>query len=368
MTAFTDTITAGFGVGGAFTPGYGVSVQSGIGMTSTAIPGWTYGALINEVMRLADVLAPQLAWGVTVQGGLVAQDTVTAGYGVTLSETLRLASVLDPRVGALMVETIALGSTAAPALSWFVSTSEGMAFSASGGFTLSALIVEALRMTQTSATHLNRVVQVVDGVALAHDITPAFMAVAQVSDRIQITQSQVIHMALFGEVVEGVSISAGMRDPGGTTRWAINTRTGAVTEYRGRGFDSYGQLGMRHVGMSRDGLWALEGETDDGAPITSRIRGGVLELNNARLTGLRGVYFGMRTSNENVEHFLKLITGDDHLYVYRFRPRDMETIRVQPARGLRARYFQWELELIGADFAIDEIEFVPMQTARRMGR
>jgi hypothetical protein len=75
------------------------------------------------------------------------------------------------------------------------------------------------------------------------------------------------------------------------------------------------------------------------------------------------VYLGTRGGGDFV---LKLITGDDKTFIYSVNARDMATTKITLGKGLRARYFAFELVSTGQDFDLDTIEFVPLVSDRRV--
>jgi hypothetical protein len=64
---------------------------------------------------------------------------------------------------------------------------------------------------------------------------------------------------------------------------------------------------------------------------------------------------------------LRLTTGPGAYYDYLVKARPMQTTRVTLGKGLRARYFKYELIAIdGHDFDLDNIEFLPIVSQRRV--
>jgi hypothetical protein len=167
------------------------------------------------------------------------------------------------------------------------------------------------------------------------------------------------------ELLDGIEITALFVSPSGTTTtWAINTRTAAVTEYMNYDFHSFAQMGNRYIAADDEGLYELDGDTDDGDLIVSRLMGGYLQLNNKKLFGLKGVYIAMRGGGR---FYLKLITGDGREYVYELRAQpNLMTTKVKIGKGINTTYLAWELVTEGQDFDLDSIEFIPMTRERRV--
>lgn len=368
MAELTGDVVDDLSAGDAFAPGYQIVVSDVAGLSDAL--SHLYGAAVEiaDALGLDEAMAARAAYALTALDALDLSASFAPGWRIVVLDDMSLADVADAVAGLTMRDDLALSDAFAPGVTWLVAHQDGVALTDVASHGLAAIVSEALALTDETRASAAFKLAAADALALGDVTTMRLTALAVVADGLTLTEDQVLRMIFHGDLRDDMRLVVGVRDPGSVTRWAVNTRTGFVTEYRGRSFDSYGLLGRRQIGMSRDGLWALEGDTDDGAPIASRLRGGVLELNGSRLTSLRGVYLGMHVVDETLEHLLKVVTGDDKVYVYRFRPRDMETVRVIPARGLRARYFQWELELVGTDFALDAIEFAPMRTTRRGGR
>ena len=73
------------------------------------------------------------------------------------------------------------------------------------------------------------------------------------------------------------------------------------------------------------------------------------------------------TASANTTAVLQLTTGTGETYVYAARSRPMQTTRINLGKGLRARYFKYELEAVdGHDFDLDSIEFLPLVAQRRV--
>ena len=75
----------------------------------------------------------------------------------------------------------------------------------------------------------------------------------------------------------------------------------------------------------------------------------------------------MNVTAGNNDFYAKIIAGDGREYVYKFVSQPgLMTTKVNVGKGLRARYFQFELQSTGPDFDLDSIEFVPMMGQRRV--
>jgi hypothetical protein len=95
----------------------------------------------------------------------------------------------------------------------------------------------------------------------------------------------------------------------------------------------------------------------------AQIKSGFAQWAGTKLTGFKGAYLGVRGGGDYV---LKLETGDGNTYIYAVSAKDMATTKITLGKGLRARYFAFELISTGQDFDLDTIEFVPLIAERRV--
>src|SRR5690606_33481148 len=123
---------------------------------------------------------------------------------------------------------------------------------------------------------------------------------------------------------------------GSITTWAMNTRTGAVTEYGNYAFNSFANFGNVYLGASDQGVHELRGDTDDGEDIIARLRSGYLQFGGTHLSRLKAAYISARGEGDV---YLKIITADGAEYVYTVPTREMRSTKVHMGKGQRARYF-----------------------------
>lgn len=186
-------------------------------------------------------------------------------------------------------------------------------------------------------------------------------------------ESDIIRQILNGTLCDGIQLSAAYVSPSGTfTTWAVNTRTGATTEYTNWQFNSFAQINGKYIGANATGLYELNGPDDVGTSIIADIKGGLMQLGGSKFTSFKAAYLGVRGGGPTLEDgdagqfYLKLETGDGRFYTYEIDARDRKTTKVNLGKGLRARYFSYQLTSTGQDFDLDSIEFLPIVEQRRV--
>jgi hypothetical protein len=165
--------------------------------------------------------------------------------------------------------------------------------------------------------------------------------------------------AAFHRDEPGASIYV-VTDIGGTA-WAVNTRTGAVTEYENYTFNSFTRLGNSYLGAASDGLYVLAGPDDAGTEIAVRVRTGLMRFGGNRLSRLKAIYV---TARSIVPMRLTVETATGTTYVYAITPVAMRTTKLHVGKGMRATQFLLDWTCSALD--LDIVELVPLIVRRRV--
>jgi hypothetical protein len=147
--------------------------------------------------------------------------------------------------------------------------------------------------------------------------------------------------------------------------WVVNLDEGGSTTYTNYGFNSFATIGGRHYGAGPGGVFLLEGDTDDGAPIRASVGLGKLSFGSAMKKTVSECYMGL-SSEGNL--FVKVIAeGQSYLYKTTSSSSELRQQRVKLGKGLKTNYV--ELEIYnegGADFELDSVEFRVADLSRRI--
>jgi hypothetical protein len=149
----------------------------------------------------------------------------------------------------------------------------------------------------------------------------------------------------------------------------LNLNTGAPYRYEEYGFHSFAQLGNEYLGADEEGIYLLEGDTDDGAEIDALAVTGRTDFGLTNLKRVLGAYMGQDSSGQM---HLTLVTdrgavsGPYHLRVANEGPK---TERSKFARGYKGRYWQLEIQnAAGNKAAVESIELELDVIGRRVKR
>lgn len=336
--------TAGVGIAEALKRDIGFVLRERIGIAELGLAATKYGLSATDVIRTAAALT--VGRLVNLTGGIGMHDVSSAVIGAFVLERLGLRDVLLPaaRYGQTSQDRVRISD----ALRRFIG----------GSF------ADTLGMHDSNAPKFLIGRALTDNVDVHDAVTPKLLVRITLADSIRLTPVTALMMLFKPTLLDAIEVSAAHVSPNGTiTTWVVNTRTGAVTEYGNYEFNSFAQRGHKYLGASSTGLYELNGDDDQGADIIARIKSGWAQFAGSRYSMFKAAYLGVHGSGDV---FFKVEAGTGETYTYQVVVQDMQTTKVRMGKGLRARYFSFELVTTGQDFDLDTIEFVPIVAQRRV--
>lgn len=371
-TALTDVVTKGRLVTASDALGVtmipvavkGVNAPASDTIGATDVPTAAWGMVVAQQLGLLESSVAQTTYGVVLADTAATAERVLAGQPVTISQVIGLEAVLQVQVAVTVLQGLGLADTFADTTRYGLTLSQTLSLADSLRNFFGGDLAETVGMSSVLLGSAQMPGTLSETVGLSQAETPSLIIRVTAADSVTIDDAQVLSMLFAPAVAEGIEISAAYLSPGESfTTWAMNTRTGAVTEYSNFVFNSFGKIGNVYLGASDDGLFALSGDNDAGDDIVARIKSGFAQFAGSKFTLLKGIYLGVRGEGDFV---LRVTTGDNKTYDYAVSTRDQRTTKVNVGKGLRARYFAFELISAGQDFDLDTIEFVPIGAQRRV--
>lgn len=340
------------------------NLSDAIGITPVQTDYWLAGRIISEIVGMQSTTTDVWTFGLTATELMRWTDAAQATYMTNLVENFGPHDVIVGTVAALVMEQLGLTETINPTVKYTQTLLETVRTTDVAARFFGGAIVEALGTTDVLAPVFRPGAIVTEALGVTSTITPTLTLRVTAAETIGVTPAMVMKWLLQGVIEEGIEISAGYVSPSGSlTTWAMNTRSGAVTEYTNYEFNSFAQIGSRYCGASASGIYELDGDTDAGTNIIATLKGGFLQFGETKLSSLAAAYIGMRGTGDI---YLKIETGDGKLVTYKATLDSMQSSKVWVGKGLRARYFAWELVTTGQDFDLDTVEFVPIVASRRV--
>lgn len=148
----------------------------------------------------------------------------------------------------------------------------------------------------------------------------------------------------------------------------MNTITTSVTTFDNYEYNSFARFGGRYLAASPTGLHVIDaGDKDLTASINATLKTGQIDFGNPQLKRLSDFYVAMRSAGDIS---IKVSTDENDAYEYLVEPFGVETLkqrRVLIGKGMRGRYWQFELSNVGGgDFDFDAYSALVADTNRRV--
>lgn len=309
---------------------------------------------IVEELRFGERLAAVLL--LLVSEGLRLGDDPIASYTAiaNLRDAMLVAEVVDSAADAESIIAAAIVLGAQTDALFRETISELLGLGDDIGAQLDAVqgVIEALRLSATAPNTAVGVVAVREGV----DIGAASSTSAEAANTLR------------------EALRIGLRitlDTGEYVAWTINTESRAVTQYENFPFNSFAVHGGRVLGATPAGIFALEGQDDDGEDIAARVRFALTQMGVGQLKRMEAAYLGYTAAGGLI---LKLITTTDkrarEARLFRLTPRQTGVHhegRVKFGKGTKSVYYGFDIQNIdGADFGLDVVKVLPLMLERRI--
>lgn len=323
------------------------------------------GLFLADAVRGADTQGPTTTYFVEGSDRFSLADALLRGLPAALSDSIGIGRSVSALMVISLIDHLRLTDTLASALKYGMMMPERVQLADALRRFFGVEAAEQMTVADALARLKRISTALTENATMTDMLAPKLVFRLLAQDSISLDDVDVLKAIYRAEIADGVEISAAYASPNSDfTTWAINARNGAITEYSNYDFTSFAELAQgRYVATADDGLYELQGSSDDGSPILSKITSGLAQINGSRFTGFKGAYLGLRGPGQ---YLLKIDTGDGKSYTYQVDADSMMTTKVNIGKGVRARYVAFELTTVGQDFDLDTVEFVPTQVFRRV--
>ena len=241
-------------------------------------------------------------------------------------------------------------------------------------FAFLAALTETLNLGETLDVRISRVVALLEELQLEATTSAGLTIVANVDETLLLADAgdtQLSANVLLREALEcfgTLSINGDV-----WSCWLINTESKGVARYTNFPFNSFAKAPWgAYVGATDTGLYELGGDTDDGEPITARIRSALTDFGDRRAKRVPAMYVGYTATGQMGLKVISTSEGgvktEDH-YLLEPRPAagGVRESRFKIGRGIASVYLGFEVVNVGgADFALDVVEWLPIRLDRRV--
>jgi hypothetical protein len=322
------------------------------------------GPIIEETLAAQEALQVKGNYKLTYAEALELRELLLRAYPTQLTDSVAVAELMKAVRSSLILEGLRISDPLVPAAIYRPVFAEALRLSDSLRNFFGEDASDSVTLTESVARTFYPTKSVSDSMTLADVLGQSLIFRLTAAEELDISDTEVLKMIFKPALAEGFEISAAYVAPNGSiTTWVVNTENAAVTEYSNYAFNSFAQMGYKYLGASSSGLYELNGDTDSGTDIISVIKTGLSQIGGSRFTMFKAAYLGVRGGGDYV---LRLETGDGRYYDYNVIAQDMQTTKIRLGKGLRARYFSFQLTSAGQDFDLDSVEFVPIMAQRRV--
>lgn len=362
---WSDTIAEGVSYGVAARMAWNVVLPYTLAIYS-GLPSYDSrpGALASDTASYSPVVSGKGTYPRALVDTHTTAETIRWAFPLALGDTTTLAESLLAAHAKTVLEQLNLTPAATTQMSYRTALSQTFRLSDALLRFLGGDLADTHTITPATTPLWRPARSVADTATLTDALSSKLLLRLVLADGLEIADADLEQMVFGPTLVDGVTITAAYISPDNTvTTWAVNTRTGGTTEYTNYTFNSFASVGRKFLGASSAGLFELNGDTDDAAAIIADIKGGYAQFGGSRFTGFAAAYLGLRADGNFT---FRLISGDGKTYDYLVKSHSMTTTKVNMGKGLRARYFAYELISTGQDFDLDSVEFVPLVAQRRV--
>jgi hypothetical protein len=152
--------------------------------------------------------------------------------------------------------------------------------------------------------------------------------------------------------------------------WAVNAENLAASRYENFPFHSMVRIGDHYYATSDEGLFALDGDDDDGAEIHSLLVTGKTDFGSENIKSVSQVSIGYSSEQPIIFGVVYNECGKETGVSYRINPGYVgpeREARVKVGRGAKSRYWQFTIENTnGGELSIDRIDFDVARLSRRV--
>ena len=230
----------------------------------------------------------------------------------------------------------------------------------SHGFTTDAQAGSALSAARFMTAGLQWVVVESDEFSQQRLVSAA--AAHQIGVRSTCSASAMLQAAVSALISGGQLFPAEAASP---DVWVLNIESGGFTRYEDFAFNSYAKIGANYYGCRPDGIYQLDGDTDNGAPIRAMVSFGKQDFGTSALKRITNAYIGVSGQGRL---FLKVMAeGQEYTYAARSYDEHIQVQRIDTGKGLRVNWLEFELyNADGEDFELASVEFAVVPLGRRI--
>ena len=151
--------------------------------------------------------------------------------------------------------------------------------------------------------------------------------------------------------------------------WVQNQNTGAPSRYENFDFHSFARFGQDYLAATDDGIYLLEGDSDNGTAIDASAVTGSTDFGDSRSKRVLGAYMGLASAGQT--HLTLLTDGERTTGPFQLRVSATagQVERTKLQKGIKSGRWQFKLENFeGSDLELTSLELEVMLLTGRLKR
>lgn len=332
-----------------------------------------WAIVLQAIIRMSDTPLVLMKLQSTLTASVLAQDLFTVVLQSMLADQVDVedtpASTL--RMLYLLADQLSVNDDAVGTYNALVVIASAVVLSSVWTPGVDGGIESEFEFTEELIGRISFLVELLSELEAEDALLPQVLAFALLEEGVGVSDDTAALVAMLAELLDEVSL--GFRivtgDGDAFIGYSVNTRNAAVAEYQNYPFNSFAIVGGIPFGAGPDGIYRLEGNDDDGAPINSSIYTGLSDFGDSHLKKMPAAWVGLTSDGDMVLKVVTADTGKKKENWYRMKARPQGTpvdSRFSPAKGLTGRYWGFEITNIdGADFTLDSLKVWPLVMQRR---
>lgn len=275
------------------------------------------------------------------------------------------APVFDPNIFVRVSDKLVASGIVSTNTEAYLLISDSIKLLDSAIFAWGAKIVDSLNIPDGVIDNLVFFNAIVESLNIIDTASFEFNIFIAVRDNIDISDSQTLQQILHERLSDGFSFTGQVELNGDLFTFVLNTENEAISSYNNYNFNSI----SGNLGADSTGIYELNGESDVGNNIQASIKTSLMDFGSSLHKQIPYAYIGFTSDGTLV---LKVISDqhgnkNERWYECKTSYSADDTTRIRLGKGVKARYWQFQLEnMDGTDFDIESIELMPLTLNRRI--
>jgi hypothetical protein len=317
-------------------------------------------------MQSARALADEVRFGTAIQ----------LTYRLLIAEGLLFADTPAERYVAVTrtLDALLLGGIAATEADAVSTVTAAVLFGLQTDAVALEKLADGLRLGDNFTANLQLAASIVENILLSDSAPSSAVLSLRVEDGVLAGDGVATTAQIAAAVRDALAVGVRFAlDDGDYVAWALNTGSKHLSKYEQYPVNSFAVFGARLFGALDDGIYLLEGATDNGDNINARVRFALTDIGTGLQKRVSTAYLGYTATNDLLVKVIHTTEGGGkQAYVYRLNAAPATQPvngRVTFGKGVKSAYFAFELENVdGGAFNVDAMSIIPMALERRVKR